>query len=287
MAEKIVIAGLMAAGLLYGEAAMSAPNQYDQPYDEAGYGVATLEERVAKLEKRLSGNTLMEMSNRVEKLQAEALKLRGDVEELTHELEKARKQQRDMYTDLDQRLQKAAAAPTPPPAENSAPPAPAGGDPSAIQPQAGAAPAPPAASPPPPPPPAPVADPAVRQAAYQKAFGSLKDGKYSEAIRDFKGFIAAYPSGEYTDNAYYWLAEAYYVNRDFPAARDNFRKMTKEFPQSAKVADAYLKLGFIEYENGQYAAAKDLLNDVVKRYPDSSAAKLAEKRLERMRQEKH
>jgi tol-pal system protein YbgF len=133
----------------------------------------------------------------------------------------------------------------------------------------------------------PAVDPAARQAAYQKAFTTLKEGKYTEAIRDFKSFIAAYPSGEFTDNAYYWLGEANYVNRDFSAARDNFRKLTKDFPQSGKVPDAYLKLGFIEYENGQYAAAKDLLNDVIKRYPDSSAAKLAEKRLERMRQEKH
>ncbi|CAL1241856.1 tol-pal system protein YbgF [Candidatus Methylocalor cossyra] len=126
----------------------------------------------------------------------------------------------------------------------------------------------------------------MRQAAYEKAFKTLKEGRYAEAIRDFKNFIAAYPSGENTDNAYYWLAEAYNVNRDFPAARDTFRKLVKDFPHSPKVPDAYLKLGFIEYETGQYAAARDLLNDVIKRYPNTSAAKLAEKRLERMRQEK-
>jgi tol-pal system protein YbgF len=230
----------------------------------------------------LSGNTLIEMSNRLEKLQAEVLRLRGQVEELSHNLERTQKQQRDMYTDLDQRLPKpGAAAPAPPAPEAGAapqPPIPGEGQVGSAAPPAGAAPAPP---------PAPPVDPAVRQAAYQKAFNTLKEGKYTDAIKEFKSFVAAYPSGEFTDNAYYWLAEAYYVNRDFSAARDNFRKVVKEFPQSAKVADAYLKLGFIEYENGQYTAAKELLNDVVKRYPGTSAAKMAEKRLERMRQEKH
>jgi tol-pal system protein YbgF len=285
MAFRIVLAGLTAAGLTY--AAAPRAEQYGQVYDDPGYGVATLEERVSRLEKRLSGNTLMEMSNRVEKLQAEVLKLRGTVEELTYELDKVRKQQRDMYTDLDQRLQRTgpSAAPITPETGVGQTPAPVpGSDGGAAQPSTGIAPAPSAAAPPPPP--APAVDPAARQATYQKAFNTLKEGRYTDAIREFKNFISAYPSGELTDNAYYWLAEAYYVNRDFPQARDNFRRMIKDFPQSAKVPDASLKLGFIEYENGQYAAARDLLNDVVKRYPDSSAAKMAEKRLERMRQEK-
>lgn len=138
----------------------------------------------------------------------------------------------------------------------------------------------------PPSPTAPTVDPADRQAAYQGAFNSLKNGEYPEAIRRFKSFIATYPSGEYTDSAYYWLAEAYYVNRDFLTARDNFYVVVQEFPSSAKVADAYLKLGFIGYEIGQYDTARNTLNYVITHYSGSSAAKLAERRLERMRQER-
>jgi len=293
---KTKFAGWMAAGLAYAvlAGAETYDRPYDQPYDQAGYGASTLDERVARLEKRLSGETLMEMANRIEKLQGEVLRLRGTVEELSHELDKAKRQQREMYGDLDQRLKAAA---TPPPMMTVPPvaaaPTDATGTPPVTDPGAAtvpppvAAPSAPAAAPPPPPPPAPVVDPAVRQAAYQKAFNTLKEGKYTEAIRDFKGYVANYPSGDNTDSAYYWLAEAYYVNRDFNSARDTFRKLIRDFPKSAKVPDAHLKLGFIEYENGQYGAARELLNSVVKSYPDSSAAKMAEKRLERMRQEKH
>lgn len=261
-------------GLLHGTAvcAQQYGPTYDRRYDQiqGGYGVPTLEERVAQLEKRLSGNTLMEMYKRMEQLQAEVLKLRGENEELAHQLEELKKQQQTMYIDLDQRVQGLSAggsgAPQVPFDESASPDGVAPEDATAAQ-------------------PAPAGDPGNRQAAYQKAFNTLKEGKYPEAIKEFKNFIAAYPTGDYADNAHYWLAEAYYVSRDFNASREIFRKLIKDFPQSAKVPDALLKIGFIEYETGQKANAKELLSEVVKRYPDSSAAKLAEKRLDKLRQE--
>ncbi len=134
---------------------------------------------------------------------------------------------------------------------------------------------------------APSADSAARQAAYQKGFNVFKEGKYAEAIKEFKSFLAAYPKGEYSDNAAYWLAEAHYVNRELPAAREAFRKVVKEYPQAAKIADAQLKLGYIDYDSGQWVNARASFNEVIKRYPDSSAAKLAQKRLDKMNQEGH
>jgi tol-pal system protein YbgF len=264
---------------------LAAPGDYDPAYDQGAYGTDTLDVRVAKLEKQLSGGTLLEMLNRVEQLQGDALRLRGDVEDLTHQLETLKKQQKDLYQDLDQRLR---AATPPPPAPAPAPAAPPAGNPdAAAQPPAGdaaqaAAPPPKPVAPPPPPP-----ETAARQAAYQKAFNILKEGKYPEAIKEFKVFLAAYPKGEYVDNALYWLAEAHYVNRDFPASREAFRKLVKDFPQGSKMPDALLKLGYIDYDTGQWISARESLNDVIKRYPDSSAAKMAEKRLAKMKQEGH
>jgi tol-pal system protein YbgF len=277
---KTPVFTLLVSGVLYGTVACA--QQYDQIYDrrydqtQAGYGVPTLEERVAQLEKRVSGNTLIEMFNRMEQLQAEVLKLRGENEELTHRLEELKKQQQAMYTDLDQRMQQLSAGGSGvsqiAPDQGTSPDLSVPTESTASQVPAQSAPVSPG-------------DPGNRQAAYQKAFNTLKEGKYPEAVKEFKSFIAAYPTGEYADNAHYWLAEAYYVSRDFNASRDVFRKVIKDFPQSSKVPDALLKIGFIEYETGQKANAKELLTEVVKRYPDSSAAKLAEKRLDKLRQE--
>lgn len=269
--------------------ALAAPGDYDPSYDQGSYGTDTLDVRVAKLEKQLSGGTLLELLNRVEQLQGESLRLRGEVETLTHQLETLKKQQKDLYQDLDQRLRAVAAVPPPAPAPAAAPaetPDAAAQSPSgdASQAVAPAAPPKPAAPPAPPPPPP---ETTARQNAYQKAFNILKEGKYADAIKEFKAFLVAYPKGEYVDNAMYWLAEAHYVNRDFPSSREAFRKLVRDFPQGAKVPDALLKLGYIDYDTGQWMSARENFNEVLKRYPDSSAAKMAEKRLAKMKQEGH
>jgi tol-pal system protein YbgF len=304
----IVLAGLAAAP------AQAAPGDYEPGYDQSGgYPVATLDERVAKLEKKLSGDSQLELLNRVEQLQNDVQRLRGVVEDLTHQLDLAKKQQKDQYLDLDRRLQAPAAAqPVQPTGAAEAPPAavqgeiPAGSPaPTAAAPvpeQPKPAPAPTLLIPPPPPLPqaatptpparlppatAPSPDAAARQAAYQKGFNALKASQYPEAIKEFKNFLSVYPTGEYSDNAAYWLAEAHYVNRDLAAAREAFRKVVKDYPQAAKVSDAQLKLGYIDYDTAQWSNARNTLAEVVKRYPDTSAAKLAQKRLDKMQQEGH
>ncbi|MCX7110240.1 MAG: tol-pal system protein YbgF [Proteobacteria bacterium] len=313
--------------------AWAAPGDYDPAYEQGGgYGAVTLDERVAKLEKKLSGDGQIELLNRVEQLQGDVLRLRGDIEELAHHLEAAKKQNKEQLVDFDRRIQaltptagqpatpeEAPASeqdpnaqppanplptqqapapsptpivtPTPVPTQTQAPAALT----QAVPALATARPPEPPKQPAPtyavqtrtPPPVAPSPDSEARQAAYQKGFNLMKDGKYAEAIKELKNFLAAYPKGEYSDNAAYWLAEAHYVNRDLAAARESFRKLVKDYPQAAKVSDAQLKLGYIDFDTGQWAAARESLGEVIKRYPDSSAAKLAQKRLDKIKQEGH
>lgn len=278
------LAGVLAAGLL---CPIMASGQAEDAYpvDEAGYGVSTLENRVARLENRLAGPHLQELSGDIERLQSEVRKLRGAIEEIHNAQEKALRLQQERYDEMDARirtLQSQSVAVTPatgiPPVMGGTAPVPetAGQMPPALLPT----PVAPVSTPP-----VPVVDPAVRLAEYQKAFDALKAGKYTDAIAGFQTFVTRYPTGEHSDNAQFWLGEAYYVNKDLVAAQQAFRQMVALFPQSPKTADAKLKLAFIDYENGQYAQARAQLNDIVQTYPDTSAAKMADKRLERMRLE--
>jgi len=297
----VVVAGL---GLAMQAGALRAAEPYDVYDRAAGYGVDTLERRVEKLEKKLSGQALSGINEQVDRLQSEVQRLRGELEKATNEVARVKKLQKEEFADVEAKLQQLGKAQTDlqaqvqaltPPAPGAAPgtvpgdgSAPIPGQPTdpaaAVPGQApapGTAPADPAAAQ------AAAAPPAVapREAAYQKAFGILKEGRYPEAIRELKAFLTAYPSGEYSDNAQYWLAEAFYVTKDPAAARSAFDTVIKSYPQSSKVADAMLKLGFIDYDIGQYAQARATLSEVMRTYPNSSAAKLAEKRLERMQQE--
>ena len=269
--------------------------------DEAGYAVSTLDSRVARLEKRVSGQPLTEMSRDMDRLRDELRKLRGTAEELKNALDRLGRLEAEHYAalerrqlDLEARLSGSLAAgsgapalaspgvPAVPPSFGSPLPSPSPVTPSSAPVSAvdQALSVPPVVS-------GAAVDPKVRQKAYEHAFERLKAGKYAEAVAEFQAFVTQYPKGDFSDNAQYWLGEAHYVNRAFAAAREAFKKMINDFPQSAKLADAKLKLGFIEYENQQFAKARELLGEVAKQYPDTSAAKMAEKRLERMQQEKH
>jgi TolA-binding protein len=57
------------------------------------------------------------------------------------------------------------------------------------------------------------------------------------------------------------------------------------YPQSNKLADAQLKLGFTHYELGQFDLARETLEQVARDHGGSAVARLAEQRLQRMRDE--
>jgi len=65
---------------------------------------ATVESRVAKLERALDNRGLLDMLQQIENLQQEVQRLRGQIEEQTYTIDQLRKTQRDTYVDLDQRL---------------------------------------------------------------------------------------------------------------------------------------------------------------------------------------
>lgn len=122
-------------------------------------------------------------------------------------------------------------------------------------------------------------DPAVVQAEYQQAFNQLKQAHYEQAIQALQSFLQKYPTGEYSDNAQYWLGEAYYVLRQFEPALAEYKKVIANFPQSPKYTHALLKIGYCYHELGHIDEAKKVLQSLVSQYPGETASRLAEERL--------
>ena len=244
-----------------------------------------LETRLARIERVVSNNSLLDISNQMGNLQAELRSMHNDIDVLNHGLDTSRKQQRDLYADLDQRLKAlesrsgASAGSAPGGSSPSGPPGstvlPAGASGAAAAAGAGAG-GPPASG-------AGAAD----TVSYQAAFGLLKSNQYDQAIQAFQSFLSTYPASPLADNAQYWLGEAYYVNRSFAEALAAFQKVIDKYPQSRKVPDALLKVGYCDYELKQFKAAKDALTQVQTTYGDTPAARLAEQRLEKMASENH
>ena len=264
-ARRVSVLALTAFAAALGSGCATTPEE-----DPVQIKLTELDARVAKLERVLANKSLVELAQNQEAAQAEVRELRGQIDQMEHENAALRKQQHDLYADLDGRLKALSAA-------QGSGAAPGGGTPNAAGsaiPAGGPAPGGAAAG---------GAEPtSTEQAVYSQSYDALKAGSYSIAITGFKDFLSNYPQSPLAENAQYWLGEAYYVNHDYDPAAEAFRAALKKWPDGRKAADALLKLGFTQFEQKQYGAARATLTSVTQKYPNTDNARYATEKLRRI-----
>lgn len=235
-----------------------------------------IDNRLTRIERVMANQSLIQMANDLEAVRADVKSMRNEVDQLNNTVQAARKQQRDLYTDLDERMKvlevRGGITSTPiTPGDSASAAAPTSMAPAAP------APAPEGMS---------VAD-GTDKGDYQAAFSQLKSSQYDRSISGFRKFLVTYPQSPLAENAQYWLGEAYYVTKYYPDALQAFHAVSEKYPQSRKLADALLKTGYCYYELKQWGKAREILSQVAEQYPDASAGRLAKQRLDKMSSEKH
>ncbi len=118
--------------------------------------------------------------------------------------------------------------------------------------------------------------------AYNQAFNLLKQSRFAEAILQFQAFTDAWPDGQLAADAYYWVAEAQRVNREYQAALDGFKIVAQRYPESKRTPHAMLKMGSIKNDIGAYAEAAEIFREVLAKFPDHEVATPAKIRLNRI-----
>jgi tol-pal system protein YbgF len=219
--------------------------------------LSELDGRLLRIERVMTNQSLLDLSQRLDAMQNDLRTLRGQLDELKYGNDSSRDQQREQYADLDRRLQaiesNGISASSALSAKGGGLPVPQGND----------------------------------RANYQAAFELLKDGKYAEAVQGFQQFLTKFPDSVLLDNAQYWLGEARYVMKDYVQALRDFQTVTDKYPDSRKIPDALLKIGYCNYELKNWKEARTALTSVVQKFPDTTAARLASQRLAKMESEKH
>ncbi len=117
---------------------------------------------------------------------------------------------------------------------------------------------------------------------YKHAFAQLQEKNHQEAIDAFGGFLDQYPNHDYSDNALYWMGEAYYDVQNYGKALECFQKVVTLYPSGNKVPDALLKSGLCYANSGDPATAKDIMGQLLGAYPATRAATIAQKKLQAM-----
>lgn len=225
-----------------------------------------IEARMLRLERVLENESLIQLSSSVDQMRADLQELRGEVETLRFETQGQAERQRELYLDVDERLQALEQN------RSALSNAPSSGGAGAASPGAGAQASggPGSASP---------------QTAYDRAFELIQARQYEQAATAFREFLERYPGTEYAANAQYWLAETYYVRSQFGEALPEFQGVLDDYPRSSKVPDALLKVGYCNYELGNIDEARMTLREVQAEYPDTTAARLARQRLDQITRE--
>lgn len=244
-----------------------------------------VDERLQRLERLMNSQGLVDLLLKLDSLQKEVQQLRGDVEVQTHTANALKKQQRDLYVDIDRRLLQierngsngskggtySSGVSQPTPAANSnatqSPPvkqvAPVVSRPAARS-----------------------IDPIKEQNAYQKAFDLLRELRYAQAIKAYRQFIRDYPNGRYAHIAQYWLSEASYAQRQFKQAIKDYQALITNYPNSPKLAEAMLKISYSYNALGQNKAAKEMAKKLLRVYPNTTAAGQAQNLLKKIKSAK-
>ena len=287
------------------------------PGEAVAQSQGSVEERLQRLERLLQTDALLQMLESVDALKKEVRDLRGQIELQTHTISQLKQRQRELYLDVDQRLQRIETrAPTLAAQADSGASDTAGeseqaqtlaaatgtqintgsGSGSEVDVPAAGTDAITASATAQPQSDqtgsdtgqaqlataAATVDPVQEQRDYQAAFGLLKTGRYDDAAEAFREFLDGYPGGQFADNAQYWLGETFYVTRQFESAMGEFRSLIRNHPESQKLTHAMLKVGYIHHELGRPEQARQILTELTERYPQSTAAGLARKRLQRL-----
>lgn len=241
--------------LLGGCAVLTPPSE-----DPVLIKLEELDQRLQAIERVMENQSLVQLSQQVDALERRSYELQGNSEALQHEAGITAERQRQLYADLDSRMQELEASVK----VSSSPSVLEGGTLRQGE--------------------LPIPGGSDRD-NYQVALELLRGERYDQSAVSFKEFLVAFPDSPLAANAQYWLAESYYASNDFELALADFARVIDNYPQSTKVPDALLKMGYCNYSLQRWDDARTALSRVQSDYPTTTAARLADQYLKRMESE--
>lgn len=229
---------------------------------ELQHTVQAQQERLTRLENQAQNQNVISLLNQVEALKAEVARLRGFQEEQAYQMDVAEKRVKDLFVDLDTRLNQVKELAS----------RPVQGDAVHLQTAQSLASVPAVAA-------AAAPDGDAELRAYGAAQALVKGGKYKEAVQAMRAFLDQYPSGTLAPNAVYWMGFSQVNLGDFPGAANSYQKLIDDYPASPKAPDAMLSLARARIQTNEMASAHTTLEQLIAKYPASKAAAAGKKLL--------
>ncbi len=221
-------------------------------------------------------NNPASLLGKINEMQREIQRLRGQAEVQSYEIKKLKEQQQAYYNDLDQRISVLSSGKKNPvlsldttnvadkASETAAKTSSASTKPTAVTVSSASA---------------SKSGTTTEESSYNAAYELIQNKQFPEAITAMKTFIQQYPRGKYVSNAHYWLGELLLAQHQDQSAIKEFNIVINDHPSSNKVSASMLKLGFIYAHLGDKDKAKEEFLNIKKLFPGTTTAQLAEERL--------
>lgn len=193
----------------------------------------------------LSRNAFADMQSQLDALKQENARLKGELEVANHKVETTLQRQKDLYTDIDERLRKLESVPV---AEAAAP---------AAVPEKNS----------------------QESQLLELANGLSKESKHKDAFNTYDKFLKDYPNSSFAPEAMYGLGYSQFALKNYKSSIATQQKLVDTYADSPKVPDAMFNMANSQIQLGLVPGAKKTLRDLIAKFPNSELTPTAQKRL--------
>lgn len=186
--------------------------------------------------------SMVELNNLIEQLRADNAKLRGQDEQLARDLAEVQRKQKDIVQSVDDRVRKLEPVKVSVDSREF------------------------------------LADPDEKR-LYEEAMAVFRKGDFDKAAVVLAAFERRYPVSGFHESVLFWLGNAQYGKRDYPAAINTFRQLVAMSPDHPRAPESLLSIANCQLELKDAKAARVTLAELSKAYPNSEAAQAGKERL--------
>jgi tol-pal system protein YbgF len=117
---------------------------------------------------------------------------------------------------------------------------------------------------------------------YSFAYHQYNQGKYEQAIANFRRYLEGYGQTEAADNALFWIAESLNAQGRSSEALREYERLLADYPRSDRAAAALFKKGVLLLQLERREEGVTTLRSIITQYPAAPEATQATQELTRL-----
>jgi tol-pal system protein YbgF len=112
----------------------------------------------------------------------------------------------------------------------------------------------------------------LAESNYKMGISLVNGGSYSQAVSPLLKFIVQYPVDKRSDEATFWLAEAYYKSDMLNNAIETYTNLLDKYPVSKRREESWYSLGWSNFRMKKFKESGEAFGKMLQEFPESKYA---------------